>query len=141
MESSLFHSDLLTDHEPFFIVSFISNKLRVRFMESLHGAVTPHWDHEPVGTTFCCICNKRLQAQKARFMESSIWRASNLPVDGAALPRQPPTEKFCAFSAGQDDGGLAGRMSALRTSAARCAQFLLWIRALESAGKNETDMA
>jgi hypothetical protein len=34
MESPLFHSDLLTGHEPLSLASFISNELRVRFMES-----------------------------------------------------------------------------------------------------------
>ena len=32
--SFLFLSDLLTDHEPVSVLSFISNDLRVRFMES-----------------------------------------------------------------------------------------------------------
>src|SRR2546422_11045602 len=48
MESSVFLSDLLTAHEPFSIVSFISNELCVQFMGSEHlEKLDVSWGHEP----------------------------------------------------------------------------------------------
>jgi len=41
------NSDLNRGHEPIPIVLFISNDLRVRFMESLLSLLRTHWDHEP----------------------------------------------------------------------------------------------
>src|SRR5688572_19233413 len=42
-------SDVSSDHEPFSIVSFISNELRVRFMASEHlQNPDVSWSHEPV---------------------------------------------------------------------------------------------
>ena len=55
---------------PLFSREVVARRAR-GFMGSLHGAATPHWDHESVRTTFCCICNKRLQARKTRFMKEA----------------------------------------------------------------------
>ena len=38
------NSDVNRSHEPIPIVLFISNDLRVRFMESLHSLLRTHWD-------------------------------------------------------------------------------------------------
>src|SRR2546425_12250808 len=42
-----------------------------KFMESPHDSDTVHWDHEPVRTIPCCICNMELSGHFPWFMEAS----------------------------------------------------------------------
>ena len=70
------NSDVNRSHEPIPIVLFVSNDLRVRFMESLHSLLRTHWDHEPLRLTEARSGPRVCDPQPARFMESLLARTT-----------------------------------------------------------------